>query len=95
MFGAPPGSFGLVNGPQSSWMTGPLLLKVLEHLKKRIRIPKEDYITLLMDNHDSYCTQDSIFYARENCITLVTLPPHCCHRLQSLDVGMKGPFKGK
>jgi len=35
MFGAPPASLWLVNSPQSCWITGPLFLKVLEHLKKK------------------------------------------------------------
>ena len=95
MFGVPPGSLGLVNSPQSSWITGLPFLKVLEHVKKHSRSPKEDHIILLMDNHDSHCTLDSIFYARENGITLVTSPPHCCYQLQPLDVGVMGPFKGK
>jgi len=95
MFGVPPGSFGLVNSPHSIWITGPLFLKVLEHVKKHSRSPKEDDIILLMDNHESHCTLDSILHARENCITLVTFPPHCFHQLQPLDVGVMGPFKGK
>jgi hypothetical protein len=28
-------------------------------------------------------------------ITLVTFPPHCCHRLQPQYLGVMGPFKGK
>ena len=52
MFGAPPGSLGLVNSPQSSWITGPLVLKVLEHVKEHTRSSKEDCIILLMDNHE-------------------------------------------
>lgn len=33
LFGAPPGSLGLVNSPKSGWMTGPLFLEVLKHVK--------------------------------------------------------------
>lgn len=33
MFGAPPGSLGLVNRPKSGWMTGPLFLEVLNTLR--------------------------------------------------------------
>ena len=95
MFGAPPGSLGLVNSPQSSWITGPLFLKVLEHAKKQTRSSKEDRILLLKNNHESHRTLDSVLYARENRITLVTFPPHCSHQLQPLDVGMMGPFKGE
>ena len=90
MFGVPPGSLGLVNSPQSGWITGPLFLKVLQHVKKHSRSPKEDHIILLMDNHESHCTLDSILNARENGITLVTFPHHCSHQLQPLDVGFKG-----
>ena len=93
--GAPPGSLGLVNSPQSIWMTGPLFLKVLEHAKKHTRIFKEDCIIPLMDNHENYCSLDSILYARENGITLANFPPHCSHRLQPPDVGVMGPFMGK
>lgn len=95
MFGAPPGSLGLVNSPKSSWMIGSLFIKVLEHVKKHARCSKDDRIIMLMDNHESHCTLDAIIYARENGIVLVTFPPHCTHRLQPLDVGVMGPFKGK
>jgi hypothetical protein len=48
-----------------------------------------------MDSHESHCTLDSILYARENGITLVTCPPTCSHRLQPLDVGVMVSFTGK
>jgi hypothetical protein len=93
MLGAPSGSLGLVNRPQSSWITGPVFLKVLEHVKNHTRISKEDHIILLMDSHECHRTLDSILCSRENGITLVTSPLHCFHRLQPLDVGVMGPFK--
>jgi hypothetical protein len=46
-----------------------------------------------MDSHGSLCTLDSILNATENCITLVTFPPHYSHQLQPLDVGFKGKFR--
>ena len=95
MLGALPRRLELVYSPQSSWVTGPLFLRVLEHVKKYTRSSKEDRIILLMDSHESHCTLDSIQYARENGITLVTFPPNCSHRLQPLDVGLMVPFKGK
>jgi len=95
MFHAPPGSLGLVSSPQSTWITGPLFLKVLEYVKKHTRSSKEDRIILLIENRESHCTLYSILYARENGYHIVTFPPHCCHRLQPLDVGVMGPFKRK
>jgi len=64
MLGVPPGSMGLVNSPHSSWITGPVFLKILECVKKHTRSSKEDHIILLMDNHESHCTLVSILYAR-------------------------------
>jgi hypothetical protein len=95
MFGAPPRSLGLVYSPQSSWITGLIFFRVVGHAKKYTRSPKEDRIILLMESHESHCTLDSVLYARENGIALVTFPPHCSHRLQILDVEVMGPFKGK
>ena len=34
-----------------------------------------------------------IDYAREHHITLLSFPPHCCHRLQPLDVSIFRPLK--
>ena len=73
MFDAPPGSLWLVNSPQSCWITGPLFLKVLEHVKKHSRSSKEDRIILLMEIMKIIALFIP-FYARENGITLVT---HC------------------
>ena len=95
MFGAPPESLGLVNIPQSIWITGPLFLKAFENMKKNTRSSKEDRIILLKENNKSHCILDSILYATEIGITLVTFPPHCSHRILPLDVGVMGPFKEK
>ena len=48
-----------------------------------------------MGNHEVRCTLDSILYASENGIILVTFPPYCSHLLQPLEAGVMGLFKGK
>ena len=93
--GGPPGCIGYANSPTSGWMTGPLFLKVLEHIKKLVRCSKEDPVLLLMDNHESHCTLDAINYCCENGMVALTFPPHCTHRMQPLDVVVNGPFKQK
>ena len=95
MFVAPPRSLGLVNSPQSSWITGPLFLKILDLAKKHSRSSKEDRTTLLMDNYESQCGLDSILYVRGNFITLVNFPPRCSNRLHPLDVKMMRTLKEK
>jgi hypothetical protein len=77
---APVGSLGL-NNPESGWMISPLFVKVLEHIQKHIHCAKEDPILLLLGNHDSHCKLDTVLFAREHGITMVTFPPHCTHRL--------------
>lgn len=93
--GAPEGSLGLANSPKSGWMTGPLFLEVLKHIQKYTNCSKDNRILILMDNHETHCTIDSVLFARDNGIVFVTFPPHCSHRMQPLDVSVLGPFKGK
>jgi hypothetical protein len=57
MFGASPGSLVLVNSPQSSWITGPVFWKVLEHVNKHTTSSEEDHIILFIGNHEIHCTR--------------------------------------
>jgi hypothetical protein len=38
-----------------------------------------------MDGHHSHKTLDAVNKARENGVIMITLPPHCTHRMQPLD----------
>lgn len=91
--GAPALSVAL--GNKSGWMNGDLFVKTLEHIVKYTRCNKENKILLLIDNHESHTTLAAILYARENGIVLLSFPPHTSHKLQPLDIGVFGPFKGK
>lgn len=93
MKGSVSGSLGLANSPSSGWMTSVLFYKVLEHIQKHTRCSKETPILLIMDNHESHCSLENVLYARDQGIVILTLPPHCSHRLQPLDVSVLGPFK--
>lgn len=95
MVGSVAGSLGLVNSPTSGWITGVLFIKVLEHLVKFTQCSEKSPILLIMDNHESHCTLDAILFARSNGIVILTIPPHCSHRIQPLDVSILGPFKGQ
>ncbi|KAF2889522.1 hypothetical protein ILUMI_16651 [Ignelater luminosus] len=44
-------------------------------------------------NPKSHIFLDVINLARENGVTIVTMPPHCSHLLQPLDVAVYGPLK--
>jgi hypothetical protein len=48
---------------------------------------------LILDNHDSHLSLDGIELCRESGIIILSLPPHCSHKLQPLDRSVYGPFK--
>jgi hypothetical protein len=50
-------------------------------------------VLVVLDGHSSRKTLEAVELARENNITLLTLPPHTSHRLQPLDVTFFGPLK--
>ena len=53
----------------------------------------KDKVLLLLDNHHSHVTLETIDYAKEQGIVLLSFPPHCSHKLQPLDRAVYGPFK--
>jgi hypothetical protein len=89
------GSTGLVNCPTKGWMTDPLFLKVLQHIKQNVHCSKEDPILVRLNNHENHGKFDAILYCRQNDVVTCTFPPQRTHRLQPLDVGAMGPFKTK
>ncbi len=91
--GAPAGSFFLGNA--SGWMTKETFLKYLEHFEKHARPSENHPVLLIMDNHASHTTLESVNYCREHHIVMLGIPPHTSGRLQPLDVGVFGPLKRK
>lgn len=91
LHGAPTGSAGCAY--KSGWMTADNFLLYLEHFRKFTAPSVEKPVLLLLDNHDSHISIDSITFCKENHIILLTFPPHCTEKLQPLDVGVYGPLK--
>jgi len=91
MNGAPEGSLGLAY--QSGWMSCDNFVKVLEHIVKHTNCSQENQIILTMDNHDSHIAWDSVTYAKDHGINIMTLPPHTSNKTQPLDLAVFGPFK--
>lgn len=89
--GAPPGSKGAAH--KSGWMTSENFVKFLEHLVNVSRCNVNNKILLILDNHESHCDFRVIHFCKQNGVVLLTLPPHCSHRLQPLDISCFGPFK--
>lgn len=91
LHGAPLGSLGLAC--QSGWMNSDLFIETLNHFIKRTSSSKDNPSLLIMDNHESHISLNSLCVAKDNGVTILTLPPHCNNRLQPFDVSVYGPFK--
>lgn len=89
--GAPAGTSG--QATSSGWMTSSLFLKFLEHFAKHTKCSQQVPVLLLLDNHESHISIESLNFCKSVGIVLLTFPPHCSHSLQPLDVAVYGPFK--
>lgn len=83
----------LALGNRSGWMTSELFPKVISHFVKHVKCSTERKVLLLLDNHESHISVETISLCRQNGIILLSFPPHTTHRMQPLDVGVFGPFK--
>ncbi|XP_071579330.1 uncharacterized protein [Temnothorax nylanderi] len=81
--GAPPGFSG--GASKSGWMNGQLFVEVLEHFQKYAHASVEKKVLLILDNHESHVTVNSLDFCKQNGIILLTLPPHTSNKLQPLD----------
>lgn len=89
--GAPTGTKGCAS--PSGWSTQKIFVEWLHHFKEHVHASKESPCLLLMDNHTTHVSIESLDFAKDNGIVLFTFPPHCSHRLQPLDVSVFGPLK--
>lgn len=87
----PPGCIGSAN--KSGWMVKDDFVIFLKHFIKHVRCTKEKPVLLILDNHDSHLSIAGIELCRKNGVVILSLPPHCSHKLQPLDRSLFGPFK--
>jgi hypothetical protein len=82
---------------KKAWMTACLFSAWIDHfivaLKNHSSISL-DCPHLIMDGHSSHVTINIVEKARVVGLYLLTLPLHCSHAMQSLDVAVFKPFKG-
>ncbi len=90
----PPGCIGCAGRSGSGWMTCDIFSQVyLPHFLKHAKATKDNPVLLILDNHQSHISIDSLSFAKANGIHMLTLPPHCSHKLQPLDKAVYGPLK--
>lgn len=78
---------------KSGWITEELFCTWLAHFATFVSATKSKPCLLILDNHSSHISLASYNFCKENGIYLLSLPPHCSHRLQPLDLTFYGPLK--
>lgn len=89
------------NGPRDAiyccskngWINEALFFEWLQHFKKDVKPSLEDPVLLILDNHASHISLRIHAFCKDSGIVMVSLPPHCSHRLQPLDLVFFGPLK--
>jgi len=62
-----------------------LFIQWLRHFIQHTKCTKKEPCILVMDGHQSHKSLVAIVLACDNGVIMVTLPPHCIHRMQPLD----------
>ncbi|KAJ8941970.1 hypothetical protein NQ314_010190 [Rhamnusium bicolor] len=92
MRGAPPGSIYAVH--PSGWIQQNLFTQWFQHFISFVKPSAEDPVLLVLDGHYSHTRNVNVIrLARENNISIISLPPHSTHKLQPSDKSFMGPFK--
>lgn len=81
--GAPAGTKGTATS--SGWSSSEIFLEWMHHFIFHVKPSKASPVLLIMDNHETHVSVAAIKLAKENGISLLTLPPHTSHKLQPLD----------
>ncbi|KAJ2938063.1 hypothetical protein O0L34_g19386 [Tuta absoluta] len=78
----------------SAWIQTHLFTQWFEHFIDYVQPFEASPVLLLFDGHYSHTKNiELIDKARENHVTLVSLPPHCTHKIQPMDKSFMGPLK--
>ena len=91
MKSAPYGAVG-VPSPKG-WMDTDIFVKYLKHFISYVKPSESHPCLMILDGHASHKSLEAVTLAKENNITLLTIPPHTSHKLQPLDVSFFGPLK--
>ncbi|XP_047122877.1 uncharacterized protein LOC124806200 [Hydra vulgaris] len=91
----------LTSGPPGSdedanpfgWTKEDTFCKFLTHFVKNARPSTEHPVLQLVDNHFSHLSLNALDYATAHGIIMLSFPPQCTHKLQSLDRTVYGHFK--
>ncbi|CAH2102825.1 unnamed protein product [Euphydryas editha] len=92
MRGAPVGSIGRVH--PSGWIQTHLFTEWFQHFVEYVKPTEASPVLLILDGHYSHTKNiELIDLAKQNHVTILSLPPHCTHKVQPLDRSFMGPLK--
>ncbi|KAJ8937365.1 hypothetical protein NQ314_011911 [Rhamnusium bicolor] len=80
-------------GNASGWMQEEEYIIFLKHFQKCTNCSLNQKVLLLLDNYSSHISISALDFCKENGIVVLSFPPHCSHKLQSLDRAVYGPLK--
>jgi hypothetical protein len=90
--GGPPGT--LYSCQEKGWMSNEGFNEWLEHFIAHAHPSPQKPVILILDGHVSHTKNlTALTRAKEAGVVMVSLPPHCTHKLQPLDVAFFAPFK--
>lgn len=88
--GAPACTLGLAT--PTGWMNKELFIDVMKHFIKYSYSSKGNPSLLIFDNQESHLSVAVLNLAKENGVTILTVPPHSCNKRQPIDVAVYKPF---
>lgn len=90
--GAPPGT--LFKFHPSGWIQMDLFTAWFDHFIEYIRPSETNPVLLILDGHNTHTRNlDVLLKAKENFVTILSLPPHTSHKMQPLDKTVMGALK--
>jgi len=92
MRGAPVGSIGRAH--PSGWIQTHLFTEWFQHFVEYVKPTEASPVLLILDGHYSHTKNiELIDLAKQHHVTILSLPPHCTHKVQPLDRTFMGPLK--
>ena len=83
MYNAPSGAIG--HCTESGWTDEESFMKWLQHFSSIVKPSLQEKHIINLDGHHSHKTLQAVEFSNSNGIDLLTLPPHCTHKMQPLD----------
>ncbi|KAJ8883178.1 hypothetical protein PR048_015018 [Dryococelus australis] len=91
VFGVPSGT--IFSCQDKSWMTADVFTEWMSHFIRDLKPSVTENVLLILDGQSSHTQSlDAIDLARKNGVIMLSLPSHCTHRTQPLDVAFFKPL---